>query len=106
MEPAFQIAEEHCDGLDPFLVGQILDAFLANLINRHAIHAVRFGFQIQRFELFIRKRKKIAKFSRHSTPGYSESEYRSKFIIVGRTGIPAAKWAWNCAKHTSFPTLA
>jgi hypothetical protein len=59
VQAAFEVAEEHGDGLDALLVGQVLQRF-ADLVGRYAAEAVALGLQIQLFQLLIAEGKKIA----------------------------------------------
>jgi murein endopeptidase len=55
VEAAFEVGEEHSYGLDPLLVGQVLQPLLANLMGGHAIVSVGLGFQVEFFQLLIRE---------------------------------------------------
>ena len=65
VQAAFEVGEQHRDGLDPLFVGQILQSLFADLIRRHAVHAVGFRLQIQLFQLVVRESQKIAVLSGH-----------------------------------------
>ena len=68
VQAAFKVTEEHGHGLDPLLVGQVLQPFLANLVQCNAVSAVGFGFQVLGFQLLIGESEKIAIVSGHGTP--------------------------------------
>ena len=68
VQPAFQVAEEHGDGLDPLLIGQVLDPRLANLVRGNAAGAFGLGSQIELFQLLVWEGKEIAILSRHVSP--------------------------------------
>ncbi len=59
MQAAFKVGEQYRHSLDLLLVRQILDPFVANLLNRQTVHAVCLGFQVQFFKLLVREGKKI-----------------------------------------------
>ena len=54
VQTAFQVAEEHGDGFDALLVGEVLDALFLNLVRRKAILALFLGFQVELFEFIVR----------------------------------------------------
>ena len=83
VQPAFEVGEQHGDGLDALLVGQVLQPLLADLIGRHPVHAVGLGLQIEFFKLLIREGKKIAVISRHGSPS-------GEMSTVGRAGCVRA----------------
>ena len=60
VEAAFEIAEEHGDGLDALGVREVLQAFLLNLAGGNALGALLLGVQIQIFQLLVGKFEKIA----------------------------------------------
>ncbi len=68
VEAAFKIAEENGDGLDALVVGKKLQALFLNFVERNALPALIFGFEIEFFELLVRERQEIAIFSRHASP--------------------------------------
>jgi hypothetical protein len=68
VQAAFQVGEQHGYGLDPLLIGQVLQPLLANLAGRNAIGAVSFGFQVLLFQLLVRESKKIAVVCGHGSP--------------------------------------
>jgi hypothetical protein len=55
VQPAFEVAEQQGYGLDAFLVRQVLEALLLNLVNRDAAHPLLLGMQIQFFQFGIGK---------------------------------------------------
>jgi hypothetical protein len=68
VQAAFEVAEQHGDGLDPLLVGQVLQALFANLVGRGAAGAIGLGCQVELFQLLVRESEKIAIFSGHGSP--------------------------------------
>src|SRR5580704_218274 len=68
VQTAFQVAEKNGDGLDAFLVGEILDPFLPDLVLRNTILPLLFSLQVHFFERFIREREKTAQIGRHGSP--------------------------------------
>jgi hypothetical protein len=53
VQPAFEIAEKHGHGLDPFFVGQILESFFANFVDRNAVPALLLCLQVEFFQFVI-----------------------------------------------------
>ena len=47
MQPAFKIAEKHGHSLNAFLIRQIFEPLLLNLVDSNAVLALLFGFQVQ-----------------------------------------------------------
>ena len=68
VQAAFQVAEQHGDGLDALLVGQILQALFLDFVQGNALLALLFGVQVQLFQLVIGKREEITQFSGHGSP--------------------------------------
>ncbi len=68
VQAAFEVAEQHGDGLDPLLVGQVLQALFLNLVGGNALPALLLGLQVQLFQLCVRKFQKITKFAQRNTP--------------------------------------
>jgi len=50
MQPAFEVAEQHGNGLDALLVGKVLYALLLNLVGRDAVSALLLGFEVQLYD--------------------------------------------------------
>jgi len=46
VQAAFQVAEQQGHGLDAFLVRQVLEALLLNLVHGNALHALFLGMQV------------------------------------------------------------
>ena len=63
VQSAFEVAEQYGDGLNAFLVSQILQPLFLNLVRRNALHALFLGFKVQFFQFWIRQRQEITKFS-------------------------------------------
>jgi hypothetical protein len=102
--PALEIAEENCHGLDPLFVRQVLDPLFADRIAGDPIETIGFGLQVQLFELLVRKRKKIAEFSRHFTPFGPESEgYGSKSITVSKAASAKREGVEKCKTNALLP---
>jgi hypothetical protein len=59
VQAAFEIAEEHADGLDALLIGEISQALFLDFVRRNAIFPLRFGPKIQFFQLCIRQAQKV-----------------------------------------------
>ena len=80
---AAQIAEQHRHRLDPLLIRQIFQAFVANLVNGKPAHPVRLGFQVHLLQLGIVQSKKIAVRIRHETLllALQSFEWRSPYPI-------------------------
>ena len=72
VQPAFEIAEEHGHGLDPLLVGQILQPLFLDLVDGDAVPALLLRLQIQFFQFVVGEGQKIAQFIRH---GWSSVSY-------------------------------
>ncbi len=53
MQPAFEVAEEHCDRLDVLLVGEILQPLLADLPGRHVAFTLVLGRQVAFFQFGV-----------------------------------------------------
>ena len=54
VQAAFQIAEQHCHGLDPLLVGKVLQSLFLNFVRRDAIFPLLLSLYVQLFQLCIR----------------------------------------------------
>jgi len=54
VQTAFEVAEQHCDGLDPLLFRQILETLFANLLDWNALAALFLRLQVQIFDLCVR----------------------------------------------------
>ena len=65
MQPAFEIAEEHGDGLDPLFVGQVFEALLLDFADSDAVPALLLRLQIQVFEFVVGECQEITQFIRH-----------------------------------------
>ena len=59
MQPAFEIAEQHGDGLDALLVGEIFQALFLDFVGSDAVLALLFGLQIQLFQFVIGNARKL-----------------------------------------------
>ena len=68
MQTAFEVAEQHGQGLDALLVGQVLQPLFLNLVRSHAVQALLLRLQIQLFKFVVGDRQKIPQFSRHVSP--------------------------------------
>jgi hypothetical protein len=55
VQAALEVAEEHGDSLDALFVGEILEALFLNVVRGNAVLALYFRFQIQLFQLVVRK---------------------------------------------------
>ncbi len=65
VQAAFEVAEHDGDGLDPLIVGQILDALFLQLVRRHAVLPLLLDGQIQFFELAVGEHEVVAQFGNH-----------------------------------------
>ena len=63
MQTAFQVAEQHRHGLDPPLIGQILQPLFLDHVRGNALLALLLGRQVQVFKLAVGKFQKITKFT-------------------------------------------
>ena len=54
MQPAFEVAEQHCDGLDALLVGEVFQAFFLNFVDGRTLLPLLLGLQIQFLQLVVR----------------------------------------------------
>jgi len=70
VKAAFEVAEQHSDGLDPLFIGQVFQPLLADLVGRRAVGAVCLGCQVKLFQLLIREGKEIPVLSRHGSPSW------------------------------------
>ena len=68
VQPAFEVGEEHGDGLDTLVVGEPLQTLFLELVDGDALLALFFGLEVQLLKLFVRQLEKVAVFARHSTP--------------------------------------
>ena len=65
VQAAFEVAEEHGDGLDALLTGEIREALLLELLDRHPVAALPLGREVEFFQFAIRKLEEVAQFGRH-----------------------------------------
>ena len=59
VQTAFEVAEQQSHSLDSFLVGQVFETLLLNLIDGSARQALLLGFQVQLLQFAIGKPEKI-----------------------------------------------
>ena len=57
VKASFEIREQHGDGLDPLLVGQVLQSLLADCVGRGAFCAIGLGCQVELFQLIVRRER-------------------------------------------------
>ena len=53
MKSAFEIGKQHGDGLDPLLVGEVFQPFLANLVDRDTGDPFLLGLQVEFFQFIV-----------------------------------------------------
>jgi hypothetical protein len=67
VQAAFKVAEHDGHGLNPLLVGQVLQALFLKFVHRNPLGALFFGFQVELFELSVGQAEKIRQM-RHMSP--------------------------------------
>ena len=68
VEAALKVREQYRHGLDALFVGEVFEAFLADLVAGNTADAVMLGLQVKFFQLLVREGKEIAVISRHGSP--------------------------------------
>ena len=59
VQASLKIGEEHGDGFNALLVGEIFEAFFADITSGHALDAVGLGLQVECFQFLVRESEKI-----------------------------------------------
>ncbi len=67
VQPAFEVGEAHRHCLDALLVGEVLDARLADLVDRLARHALLLGGEVHLLELVVGDLQEIPQRADHRT---------------------------------------
>ena len=87
VEAAFEIGEQHRHGLDALFVGQVFEAFFADLVDGNTADAISLGLQVEFFELLVREGKEIAVIGRHGSPSGNLSKGYSSGVPDVRAGL-------------------
>ena len=59
MQAAFEVAEQHGDGLDALLVGEVLEPLFLDLVHGNAVLALLLGAQVQVFKFVVAEARKL-----------------------------------------------
>src|SRR3954451_14508819 len=79
VQAAFEVAEEHSDGLNALFIGEIFEALFLDLVRSGAVPALLLRLQVHFFQFVVRECQEIAQFSRNDLVSVS-------FVIESRFG--------------------
>src|SRR5579872_106498 len=91
VQAAFEIAEEDGDGLDAFLVAEILCPLFPNFVRGRAIPALLLCLEVEFFQFVVGQCQEIAQFSGHGYRSVS-FEVSARFRQNYKTNTGKLKW--------------